>query len=159
MIAIIVVLIALTAGIGQWAQLESQKRKAAVQVKLFERALEEYNIDNGEFPPGDGSNRSSAQLFIFLYENGIVNNTKVYMPELDPDNSDQFKRIDNDGIILDPFKHKKPYFYLRGIDANGQQNESAFNPDFDLWSLGPNGKGRSDGGNSDEELDDDITNY
>lgn len=158
-ISIIVVLMAMTIGIGGWAQREAQVRRATVQVKLFENKLQEYEADNGEFPPGDGSDRSSVSLYQELYENGILNNTKVYMEELNPDSSDMFKRKIDNGLILDPFKHKKPYFYLRGVDDNGEERGDAFNPDFDLWSLGPNGKGRNDGGNSDEDLDDDITNW
>lgn len=158
-ITIIVVLMGMTLGIGRWAMLNSKIEKCRVQVKLFENKLEEYNADNGEFPPGGGSNRSSMELYTALYENGIENDSKVYMPELDPDNSDQFSRKIDNGIILDPFKHKKPYFYMRGVDENGEENGDAYNPDFDLWSLGPNGVGRRDGGNTDEELDDDITNW
>ncbi|MBK1832994.1 prepilin-type N-terminal cleavage/methylation domain-containing protein [Roseibacillus ishigakijimensis] len=159
-ISIMVVLMAMTFGIGGWAMKNAKVQKANTQVKLFENKLQEYEVDNGEFPPGDGSERSSISLYQTLYENGIQNGTKVYMPELDPDSSDQFKRkIEKDGTILDPFKYKNPYYYLRGIDENGNEVGNAFNPDFDLWSLGPNGVGRGKGGNSDEDLDDDITNW
>lgn len=157
-VAIIVVLMGMTMGIGRWAMLNSQIEKCRVQVKLFENKIQEYEADNGEFPPGDGSERSSVNLYTTLYENGILNDTKVYMPELDPDSSDQFDRKIKNGLILDPFKHKKPYFYMRGVDENGEES-GAFNPDFDIWSLGPNGVGRNDGGNSDEDLDDDIVNW
>lgn len=158
-VSIIIVLMAMTFGIGRWALGNAQIEKAKTQVKLFEVKLQEYEADNGEFPPGDGSDRSSVQIYTALYENGILNNKKVYMPELDPDDSDQFNRKIKNGVILDPFKHKKPYFYLRGVDENGEEAGNAFNPDFDLWSLGPNGVGRGDGGTSDEDLDDDIINW
>jgi prepilin-type N-terminal cleavage/methylation domain-containing protein len=158
-VAIIVVLMGMTMGISRWAMLNSQIQKCTVQVKLFENKIQEYEADNGEFPPGDGSDRSSVALYQELYENGILNDRKVYMPELDPDASDQFKRKIDNGLILDPFKHKKPYFYLRGVDENGEQRGDAYNPDFDIWSLGPNGVGRNDGGNADEDTDDDIHNW
>lgn len=158
-VSIIVVLMGMTIGIGSWAMLNSKIEKARVQVKLFENKLQEYEADNGEFPVGDGSDRSSVSLYRALYEDGILNDRKVYMPELDPDSSDQFKRKIDNGLILDPFKHKKPYFYLRGVDENGEQAGDAFNPDFDIWSLGPNGKGRNDAGTTDEDFDDDIHNW
>lgn len=158
-VTIIVVLMGMTIGIGRWAMLNSRIQKCTVQVKLFENNLQEYEADNGEFPPGNGSDRSSVSLYQALYENGIQNDRKVYMPELDPDASDQFKRKIDDGLIMDPFKHKKAFFYLRGVNENGEQNGEAFNPDFDLWSLGPNGIGRNDGGNDEEATDDDIHNW
>lgn len=157
-VSIIIVLVGLTLGIAPQVLIRVRIQKATTQIKRFESALQEYEADFGEFPPGDGSTRSSLGLYTNLYENGILNDRKVYMPELDPEQSDQFKKIKN-GIILDPFKHKKPYFYLRGVDENGEENNAAFNPDFDLWSLGPNGKGRSEGGNVEENIDDDITNW
>ena len=158
-VSIIVVLMALTMGIGRWAILNSQIEKCKVQVKLFEAALQVYEADNGEFPPGDGTDRSSVQLYEALYENGIENDSKVYMPQLDPESSDQFSRKIDNGLILDPFKHKKAYFYMRGVDENGEESSESYNPDFDVWSLGPNGVGRGDGGTSDEDTDDDITNW
>ena len=158
-ISIIVVLMAMTMGIGRWAMLNSQVEKCRVQVKLFELNLGNYENENGEYPPGDGTERSSKDLYTALYEDGILNNTKVYMPELDPEASDQFNRKIKNGIILDPFKHKKPYFYLRGVDENGEESAESYNPDFDIWSLGPNGVGRNSGGSTDEDLDDDIVNW
>ena len=156
-ISIIVVLMGMTIGIGRWAMLNSQINKCRVQVKLFENKLQEYEADNGEFPPGDGTDRSSVEIFTALYENGIQNDSKVYMDELNPDASDQFRKIEN-GRIYDPFK-KKPFFYLRGVDEDGEESTESYNPDFDLWSLGPNFVGRGDGGNSDEDTDDDIGNW
>ncbi len=158
-VSIIVVLAAMTFGIGAWAMGNAKLEKCRTQVALFENKLQEYEADNGEFPPGDGGDKSSTNLYSELYEKGIINDTKVYMPALDPEGSDQFKRKIKNGVILDPFKHKKPYFYLRGIDENGEENGDAYNPDFDLWSLGPNGTGRNDGGNTDEELEDDVVNW
>ncbi len=158
-IAVIVVLMGMSIGIGSWALLNTKIEKTRVQVKLFENKIQEYEADNGEFPRGDGSDRSSVTLYQALYEDGIRNDTKVYMPELDPEASDQFKRKIKDGLIMDTFKHKKAFFYLRAVDENGEQQGDAYNPDFDIWSLGPNGRGRNDSGNSDEDFDDDIHNW
>lgn len=159
-IAIMVVLMALTIGIGRWALLNAKVQKCTVQVKLFEKNIQDFEIDTGEFPQGDGSPRSSIALYEALYELGIENDGKVYMPELDPERSDQFNRkIERDGTILDPFKHDKPYYYLSAVDEDGEESGNAYNPDFDLWSLGPNGVGRNDGGTTDEDLDDDIHNW
>ena len=160
-ISIMVVLMALTIGIGRWALLNAQVQKCTVQVKLFEKNIQDYDADNGEFPPGDGSERSSIDLYEALYEFGIENDSKVYMAELAPKRSDQFqKRIERDGTILDPFKKTdKPYYYMRAVDENGETRGDAFNPDFDLWSLGPNGVGRGSEGSTDEDFDDDIHNW
>ena len=144
---------------GGLAQKRARVQKCRTQVKSFELSIEGYNSDNGEFPPGDGSNRSSSNLYVALYETGINQNSKVYMPELDPNGSDQFQGKIKNGLILDPFKHKEPYYYLRSVNSNGEQNGSGYNPDFDLWSLGPNGVGRGKGGGLDEEIDDDVTNW
>lgn len=158
-IAIMVVLMGMTFGVGRWAMENAKIEKAKTQIKLFEAKLQDYQSDKGEFPPGDGSDRSSVNLYTALYEKGIIEGTKVYMPELDPESSDMFKRKIDNGLILDPFNRKKAYFYLRGVDENGEQAGDAYNPDFDIWSLGPNGVGRGDGGNTDEDLEDDITNW
>lgn len=159
-IAIVVVLMSIAFGTARLALAKAKEQKAVVQVKLFENRIQEYEADNGEFPPGDGGERSSSSLYQVLYEEGIQQDSKVYMPELDPDASDQFRRkILRDGTILDPFKHKKPYYYLRGTDENGEQVGEAYNPDFDLWSLGPDGEGRGSGGSSADSEEDDITNW
>lgn len=156
-VSIIVVLMGLTFGIGKVAFENAAVNKTATQIALFEAKIQEYEIDNGEFPPGDGSERSSRSLYEFLYENGIQTDGKVYMPELDPDQSDQFSKI-KQGVIFDPFK-VKPYYYLRGTDENGEVSGNAFNPDFDLWSLGPNKVGRGSGGSNEDDTEDDITNW
>ncbi|MEM9079999.1 MAG: type II secretion system protein, partial [Verrucomicrobiota bacterium] len=133
-VAIIMVLMGMSLGIGLWAQKNAQIEKAKAEIALFENSLQQYEADNGEYPDGNGSDRSSVELYQALYENGILNDTRVYMDQLNPDTSDMFKRrIDDQGLILDPFKSKKtpkPYFYIRGLDENGEQKQDAFNPDF-----------------------------
>ena len=57
-ISIIVVLMGLTFGIGKIALENAAENKARTQVALFSSKLQEYKADNGEFPPGDGSDRS-----------------------------------------------------------------------------------------------------
>lgn len=156
-VSIIVVLMGLTFGIGKVALQNAAVNKTKTQVALFEAKIQEYEADFGEFPPGDGSERSSRALYDTLYQIGIQTNRKVYMPELDPDQSAQFSKIEQ-GIIFDPFK-VKPYYYLRGTDENGETTGNAFNPDFDLWSLGPNKVGRGSGGSTEEDTEDDITNW
>lgn len=156
-VSIIVVLMGLTFGIGKVALENAAVSKTATQIALFQAKIQEYEIDFGEFPPGDGSERSSRSLYETLYENGIQTNGKVYMGELDPEQSNQFSKI-KQGIIFDPFK-VKPYYYLRGTDENGEISGNAFNPDFDIWSLGPNKVGRGSGGSDEEDTEDDITNW
>lgn len=159
-VAIMVVLMGMTFAIGKWALESSQVEKAKTQIKLIENRLQEYEADNGEFPPGDGSARSTLTVYQALYEQPLLTGIgRVYMPEFDPKGSDQFKDIKG-GIIYDPFKkNRKPYFYLRGVDNNGERVGNAYNPDFDLWSLGLNGEGRGDGGDTEKSIEDDITNW
>ncbi|GHC42986.1 hypothetical protein GCM10007100_05000 [Roseibacillus persicicus] len=133
--------------------------KARTQIKLFEIKLEEYQADHGEFPLGDGSPTSSGSLYDAFYQNGIRSGSKVYMPELDSKYSDSFRGQIRGGLILDPFKHGRPYFYLRAYDASGTMVKGAENPNFDLWSVGPDGVGRGDRGATAAELADDITNW
>jgi prepilin-type N-terminal cleavage/methylation domain-containing protein len=159
-VSIMVVLMGMTFAIGKWALENSQVEKAKAQIKLMENRLEEYNVDNGEFPPGDGSERSSRNIYDYLYERGVQDGTsKVYMADLDPDGNDKFN-VTKEGIIYDPFKkNKKPYFYMRGVDENGERVGDAYNPDFDLWSVGLNGRGRGSEGATEEDEEDDITNW
>ncbi|MDP0490969.1 MAG: prepilin-type N-terminal cleavage/methylation domain-containing protein [Verrucomicrobiota bacterium JB023] len=158
-ISIIMVLMALAFGTYTLLQGKAKISKASTEIKLFENRLQEYEADTGEFPAGDGTERSTSELYQRLYEDGVLNSSsKIYMSELDPDGNMFSRRIKN-GIIIDPFKDKNPYFYLRGVDENGQQREDAYNPDFDLWSLGPNGVGRGKGGNDQDATEDDITNW
>ncbi|MGJ8726316.1 MAG: hypothetical protein ACSHYB_17340 [Roseibacillus sp.] len=155
----ILVVVPIIVGISHWARGNARLQKCRVQIMLFENKLQDYEADYGNFPPGDGSDKSSRELFKAFYQHGILHDSKVYMPELDPKLSDQFENQIEGLKILDPFENGRPFFYLRSVDEDGNMIKDAHNPDFDLWSVGPDGKGRGDSGATTEDFADDVTNF
>lgn len=142
-ITIIVILAGLSMGGYSYVTRKQAESQAAIQISLLSKALEEYKLDNGEFPKtGDGNPPSSKVLYDALYGNGLGNNPigKIYLAELDPVNNRQ-GWIDNSGgnvRIIDPFGNE--YIYRRGVDAIGNLDPAAKNPDFDLASKGKDSK-------------------
>lgn len=168
-ITIIVLLGGLTvAGMG-FVNMRKANAKAQVDIALLSKAIEEYKIDNGEYPgddedsPADGN--ISEQLYEALFLEGyqdqvaeVVDARRIYLPELDPRNSKQgWVTVTNAATvpatlqkILDPWK--RPYRYRKGADAQ--------NPDFDLWSTGKDGKSdETDPNMNIKENRDDIRNF
>lgn len=132
--AIIMVLAGLTIGGLQYFRQKANIKKAQNQVQLISNALERYKLDNGEYPKadsGDGKGQSN-ELYEALYLNGFTNNGKIYLDELDPNNRSQGVWVKGTGsaaTIVDPFGEE--YRYRSG-------SATQRNPDFDLWSAGPN---------------------
>lgn len=161
-VAIIVLLAGLTlAGIG-FVNGKNAREKAKVQVKLIENALEAYHGDNRTYPPSldPSGERGDEVLFKYLYYDGYEaheagNNTAtVYLPEFDPENNSKSGQawIEGKGQqarIIDPWAH---YYRYRSGEA-----PDAVNPDFDIWSCGPDGKTNSDPKHKD--CLDDIRNF
>ncbi len=115
-ITIIVILAGLVvAGLGFVTERQA-KEKARVQMALLTKALEEYKLDNGTYPPSSNSQDGtgfSDDLYIALFYEGydfakqsasgnapstwtkvvggvtIPKATKIYLPELDPTSSKQ----------------------------------------------------------------------
>lgn len=132
-ITIIVILAGLSMGGYSYVTRKQAESQAAIQISLLSKALEEYKLDNGEFPASSGS---TTALYNALYLNGVnsPNTAKIYLAELDPVNNRQ-GWIDNSGgsvRIIDPFGNE--YIYRRGDDP------AAKNPDFDLASKGKDSK-------------------
>jgi prepilin-type N-terminal cleavage/methylation domain-containing protein len=148
-VAIIVVLAALTLGALNLINAKQARDKAAVQVKLLENALQTYNLENRSYPPStDPDGRKGDEvLYKYLYydgyearQNGSPNAT-IYLVELDPQNNTKSGQawIQGTGAqaqIVDPWG--EPYRYRSGDSPN------ALNPDFDLWSCGPDKKTNND---------------
>ena len=130
-ITIIVILAGLSMGGYSYVTRKQADSQAAIHINLLSKALEEYKLENGAYPPTGNSN----SLFTLLYWNG-ANATppgKIYLADLDPNNKGQ-GWIDGTGAatkIVDPWG--KEYVYKRGDDT------SAKNPDFDLASAGKDG--------------------
>lgn len=156
---LLLLIIPTSMGIGRRAMQNAQLERCRVQIKLFENKLQEYEADRGELPPGDGSDKSSRELFKALYEEGILHDSKVYMPHLDPKVSEQFRNRIKGQDILDPFNHNRPFFYLPSVDENGNSNKDVLNSDFDLWSVGPDGIGRGDAESTAADRKDDVHNW
>jgi general secretion pathway protein G len=175
-VAIIVVLAGLTVGGLSAMQRNQAKSKATTQIKLLENALEEYKSEMGRYPEriaGDktGSNTLYRALFYEGYDYNerkgdsdvaptVTDGTamRIYLAELDPTSTkqgwsstpggsgDPSKPIGENNTILDPWGFS--YNYLPAVDENGNEDIECNNPDFDLWSNGPDGqKGTSDDDN------------
>ena len=127
-ITIIVILAALSVGGYGYIARKQADSQATIQISLLSKAIEEYKLDNGVYPPTGNTN----SLYILLYWTGANASPpgKIYLPDLDP-NSKGHGWIDGTGDaakILDPWGNE--YIYKRG------DNSTAKNPDFDLASGG-----------------------
>lgn len=184
-VAIIVVLASLTVGGLSAMQRNQAKSKATTQIALLSNALEDYKSDMGRYPERfAGDNTGSNTLYRSLFYEGYAYNkrkgesdiapeategeaTKIYLPELDPTSTKQgwsstpggtgnaANPIGENNTVLDPWGFS--YNYLPAVDENGNEDIDCNNPDFDLWSNGPDGqKGASD---DDKFAKDNITNW
>lgn len=149
-ITIIVILAALVVGAMGFVKDKQANEKAKIQVALLGKALEEYKLDNGNYPPStspDGKNQSNV-LYKALYLDGANDTTKtkkIYLAELDPAATKQ-GWVDGKGesaTIKDPWGQE--YLYRTGSAAE--------NPDFDLWSMGKDGKTGADAKSADSKDD------
>jgi len=183
---IVMILAALVVGSMGYVQGKQAREQAKAQIALLSKAIEEYRMDMGAYPgdPIPGSNTeyyggdsadtaSGENLSNVLYrtlffegwdlaENGNSDSNtarKIYVSQLDPRDNKQGwvtrlatnAAVPPDLEILDPWG--KPYRYRRGTNAR--------NPDFDLWSVGKDGKtntGSSDTDLKHEDNKDDIWN-
>ena len=143
-ITIIVILAGLSMGGYGYIVRKQADSQAAIQISLLSKALEEYKLDNGEYPPTDTTN----SLYKLLYWNAVKTppdpGAKIYLADLDPNSKGQgwIEGTDANATIRDPWGNE--YIYRRG------DNSAAKNPDFDLLSKGKDGTS----GNAD-----DIDNY
>lgn len=175
-ITIIVILAGLVVGGMGFVSERQAKEKAKVQIALLSKALEEYKLDFGTYPPtsnvsgtftnSTGSNTSKI-LFDYLYfnsdrANGFDPDQKIYLPELDPGTAQSpNKQGWTSGtaaattIITDPWGNQ--YCYRSAVGASGTANTNAQNPDFDLWSMGKDG--RTNANLTHKDCRDDIRNF
>lgn len=165
-ITILVILAAMVVGGTSFVKTKQARSTAEVQIKLLSQALDQYKSDFGSYPTGAmGQSRDSKILYRSLYwdsdDNGAGadtdTNQKIYLSELDPDNN---KQGWTDGtraevIILDPWGNE--YRFRSGKMNDGKANPTAINPDFDLWSAGPDGKTNESG--EGDITKDDIRNW
>lgn len=162
---IILMLAGLTTGGMKFVKTKQKNNQAEIQISLLSKGIEDYKLDNGDYPGDENAGGSSGEdqsnmLFQALYwdsdDDGIGmtpgsrdEDQTIYLSELDPENDAQ-KWIDGSGAtaeIVDPWENE--YRYRRG--------SGAMNPDYDLWSTGQDGE--TSGNGTDDKDKDDIRNF
>lgn len=165
-ITIIVILAGLVVGGMGFVSERQAKEKARVQIALLTKALEEYKLDMGTYPPTTDKTGSlataagtstSSILYQALFKDGydyttpttpptnwdVKKATKIYLQDLDPAVSKQGWTVVGKTTIVDPWNNEYCYRTATGTPpATGSApvNASTQNPDFDLWSMGKDGK-------------------
>jgi len=182
-ITIIVILAGLVVGSLGYVSEKQASSKAKVQIALISKALEEYKLDNGTYPPtGDltvngalssGTRYNSNILFKALYYDSNADNKvvpadtdqKIYLADFDPVSNKQgwssSTTLSAEIKILDPWGNEYMYRTAKGIPpATGAvpTNAATQNPDFDLWSAGKDGKSNQ-ASTTDKVNRDDIKNF
>lgn len=169
-ITIIVILAGLVVGGMEYANQRSAAEKAKTQIALLSKGIEEYKLDMGAYPATDnisgslttsaGSSTSSI-IFNALYWTPASGNQRIYLPELDPATTKQGWTTGTASAtttITDPWGNQ--YCYRSATSATGATNNSTINADFDLWSMGKDGKTNASSANTTISTNaDDIRNF
>jgi prepilin-type N-terminal cleavage/methylation domain-containing protein len=180
-ITIIIILAGLVVGGMEYANQRSASEKAKTQIALLSKGIEEYKLDMGAYPGTDDNTTIAGDVSEQLYEtlfyegydydkqsypavwektvNGvkIPKAIKIYLSELNPLSTKQgWVTTTTSGApaaslkILDPWGNN--YRYRKGTTAQ--------NPDFDLWSMGKDGKSNTANPSTTDSLNaDDIRNF
>jgi prepilin-type N-terminal cleavage/methylation domain-containing protein len=157
-IAIIVILAGIVVGGLSHVRDKQAREKAKIQVSMLERAIDEYKLDMGAFPgtgvnfgglasseDGDSSQVLYTALFYDGYEFSESPNrddwkkaSSIYVTELDPRSSQAgwLEIVAADSTPPANLKLKDPW----GANYRYRVGDAAQNPDFDLWSMGKDGK-------------------
>lgn len=147
-VSIMVVLITLIVGTFGWIETKKQEEATKLTVNRLSMSLEQYKTENGLLPEDHAVEaQSSNKLYMALFgdtensgkpDKGAV----VYYDDLDPNLSkgtgSKGKLIElrkGEYLIIDPWG--QPYRYRRGFNEG---NTKAINPDFDIWSIGKDGR-------------------
>jgi general secretion pathway protein G len=179
-ITIIVILAGLVvAGMGFVTERQA-KEKARVQIALLSKALEDYKLDNGSYPPSTDTATGlgqSQELFKALYYDSDNDSQyaasgastgdqdqKIYLSDLDPVTNKQGWTTGIAAVatkIVDPwgneYRYRSAFAAPVGTNAPGA-NASTQNPDFDLWSAGKDGRS-TPAAAADKTNNDDIKNF
>jgi type II secretory pathway pseudopilin PulG len=144
-VAIIMILAGLTVGGLSYFNRKMAEDKTRMQLKLLATGLEAYYFDFGEYPSSQGSGTENQSYVIYealFYDtDGDGQNYKndedqeIYVAELDPGSTNQ-GWISGTGTkvkLIDGFGNE--YRYRRLSNPANMRN-----PDFDLWSVGADGK-------------------
>lgn len=151
-VTIIVVLSGLTIGISGYVQGKAAVSKAQTQIKLLENALEQYAADANGLP--EVEDETGLVIYMMLFGDGVgpdgvlstleaqnpqltgvpSEGARVYLADLDPrTNIQKMLRVQDDipTALVDPWG--SPWRFRSGDGIK------VMNPDFDLWSAGPDG--------------------
>ncbi len=149
-IAIIIVLFAMSVGALQYVKNKQAREKARVQIQLLCKSIEDYKLDNGLYPGGTTSSTTSNTLYTELYLNRIsgatingVSNNTIYCGELNPAQKGQgwTKTSSGNVTIIDPWSNEYQYRTATTTSSSGQATQNfSWNPDFDIWSKGKDGQ-------------------
>ena len=156
-ITIIMILAGLSMGGYGYVTRKQADSQAAIQISLLSKALEEYKLDNGAYPPTGTTNSLYTLLYWDTDQDGLGlpppptvgdKDQKIYLADLDPNSKGQgwIEGTDANATIRDPWGNE--YIYRRG------DNLAAKNPDFDLLSKGKDGLTGTTASSAD-----DIDNY
>lgn len=135
-ITIIVILAGMTLAGLQFVKDKQAREKCKVQVQLLCKSIEDYKLDNGAYPTATNSNELYKALFWDTNNDGKGADTdttqKIYCAELDPQQKKQgwIQGSGANATIVDPWFNE--FIYRTGA--------ASWNPDFDLWSKGKDGK-------------------
>jgi len=166
-ITIIVILAGLVIGGMGFVTDRQAKEKAKVQIALLSKALEDYKLDNGIYPPTEDSEAgtdNSKVLYNALFYVGAsdaAKEKKIYIGELDSVSNKQGWTSGTSSAttkITDPWGYE--YRYRTAVNSSGTANTSNQNPDFDLWSVSKDGKSdTSNPATTQPKNRDDIRNF
>lgn len=112
----------------------------AIYETLFYEGFEYTDKSNSGAPPDKWTKTVDGKE--------ITKATRIYLPELDPTTSkqgwvDPVKTTPPASVpVRDPWGNQ--YCYRSARTASGESNEATQNPDFDLWSMGKDGKTNTD---------------
>ncbi|MCW1886799.1 type II secretion system protein GspG [Luteolibacter flavescens] len=155
-VAIILALAGLTLGAFGFVNQKNARTKAKLQVDLLSGALQKYHSENKSYPdsPDANGDRGDEVLYKALYWDAVEadKSSEIYLDSLDPQNNTKggqawIQGTNGQARIVDPWGNF--YRYRTGSQAR--------NPDFDLWSAGPDGKTNTDPKHKDSL--DDIRNF
>lgn len=148
-ITIIVILAGLSLGGFKYVSVKQANSQAEIQIKLLGSAIEEYKLDNGEYPVSTNTNDLYRALYYDGAQDPPLNDGKIYLADLDPENNKQgWTEGTGAGVrIIDPWGNEYVY-----------RSPGTINPDFDLMSRGQDGKTNASDPNGPDSKDD-KTNY
>jgi len=151
-IAIIAILVGLLISIAGYVQERGANVRAQTEISSISGALNNYKMDNGTYPEGDGKDTSTRQLLDAIYPKDTSMRVYLALESRMLDGSKSNKSADairnSAKYIVDPWGSNYRYFFKRS-DADNADGSVVNNPEtgsqnngpleFDLWSYGKKG--------------------